>query len=326
MAKVKKATRERGANLTVKKLNTVRSTEAPATRQFASAGRYTVIEGSNIQDDIMLRQRSGRQPITVQYPTVASMAKSANFLGQSDLGPANIADSDNIGYYSFEFPVDALMLPASRPEELRYYRLAYDRDPIVARAIDMHTEIPLSKMILEKPKCSDDEFADYVFDWFQGLVNRTKMFPTLIDMTREYWTIGEAFLFVEEEEDDIEPCEMARQEMDKGRKGQAPEPLNEAEDKMAEGPVDRVMDWMEPSKRSHLIKESARLIASLEKVGIGFDPEEDIVKVGRAVAMKKAAVVKLAKNFIRKFGAIIDRKTSSLIPRPFSVMMGRRMI
>lgn len=100
------------------------------------------------------------------------------------------------------------MLPASRPEELRYYRLAYDRDPIVARAINMHTEIPLSKMVLDRPKCGDEGFADYVLDWFQGLVNRTKMFPTLIDMVREYWTIGEAFIFVEEEAE-IKPSPMA---------------------------------------------------------------------------------------------------------------------
>ena len=317
MANAKKAggKRERGANLTVRKEpSPVRSATPPAGRQFASAGRYTLIEGDTITE--APPNRRGQAPaITVQYPTVASMAKQANFLGQSDLGPANIADSDNIGYYSFEFPVDALMLPASRPEELRYYRLAYDRDPIVARAIDMHTEIPLSKMILEKPKCSDEEFADYVFDWFQGLVNRTKMFPTLIDMTREYWTIGEAFLFIEEDEDEVEPCEMALAEMDRGKKGDGPEPLNEAEDKMAEGPVDRVMDWMEPSKRSHLIKESARLIASLERAGIGFDPDEDVVKAGRAVAMKKAAVTKLAKNFLRKFGSIIDRKTGKIIKR-----------
>src|SRR5208282_4294827 len=181
----KVSTRERGANVTVGKAPvTTRSVTAPEKRQYASAGRYTHIDGDVITEAPSNR-RGQSAPITAGYPVIASMAKQANFLGQSDLGPANIADSDNIGYYSFEFPVDALMLPASRPEELRYYRLAYERDPILARAIDMHTEIPLSKMVLEKPKCSDEEFSDYIFDWYQGLVNRTKMFPTLIDMVRE---------------------------------------------------------------------------------------------------------------------------------------------
>lgn len=306
--------RDRGTNLTVKKLQSTRTMDAPQQRQFASAGKYTVIEGNNIQDDIMMRGRAPRVPTTVQYPTVAAMAKSAGFLGASDLGPANIADSDNIGYYSFEFPVDALMLPASRPEELRYYRLAYDRDPIVARAIDMHTEIPLSKMVLEKPKCGDEEFADYVFDWFQGLVKRTKMFPTVIDMVREYWTIGEAYLFVEEEKE-IEPCDMARKEIEKGRGGgETAVPMGEAEGGQLDGHAAQIMDWLEPSKRSSLIKKGAILIAALKKEGIGFDPKEDPIKLGREIKIKNAALTKMAKNFVRKFASVIDPQTGMIAP------------
>lgn len=307
--------RNRGVNLTVSKVPaSTRSIRAPKVRQYASAGRYTQIEG-DIITEAPPNRRGAASPITVQYPVIASMAKQANFLGQSDLGPANIADSDNIGYYSFEFPVDALMLPASRPEELRYYRLAYDRDPIVARAIDMHTEIPLSKMILEKPKCGNEEFADYIFDWYQGLVNRTKMFPSLIDMVREYWTIGEAFIFIEEEEE-IEPCKMAQKEIARGRQGQGPAPLNEAEGDDLAGQVDRVLDFVDPGKRSSLIKASALLLSQLKKAGIEFELDEDAVKVGRVIKLKKAALTKLAKRFVRKYGSMIDKKTGKLITRP----------
>jgi hypothetical protein len=304
--------RQRGANVTVGKApRQTRSLIAPKQRQYASAGRYTQIEGNTISE-APINRRGASAPIMVQYPVIASMAKQANFLGQSDLGPANIADSDNIGYYSFEFPVDALMLPASRPEELRYYRLAYDRDPIVARAIDMHTEIPLSKMVLEKPKCGNEEFADYVFDWFQGLVNRTKMFPELISMVREYWTIGEAFIFIEEE-GEIKPCPMAQKEISRGRQGQGPAPLNEAENEDIGGQVDRVMDFVEPGKKSSIIKAHAKLLAGLKKMGIEFELDEDAMKVGRVIRLKKAALTKLAKNFIRKYGSMIDPKTGKLI-------------
>lgn len=160
--------RDRGTDTRVKGLGTGqrKATQPITTRQFASAGKYTQVDGDTITESMLGRGgRMGGSGLS-SYQGIASMAKQANFLGQSDLGPANIADSDNIGYYSFEFPVDALMLPASRPEEIRYYRLAYDRDPIVAAAIDLNTDIPMSKMILEKPKSGDDEFADYVFDWF----------------------------------------------------------------------------------------------------------------------------------------------------------------
>src|SRR5208282_5444304 len=122
--------------------------------------------------------------------------KTGALFADGGLGTADIADSQNIGYYSFEFPVDALEMPSSRAEELRFFRLAYDRDPIVGRAIDLHPEIPLSKLVLEKPKCSNEEFADYIFDFFQGMMNDTKLFMSLLEGVREYWTIGETFFFV----------------------------------------------------------------------------------------------------------------------------------
>jgi hypothetical protein len=307
--------RQRGANLTVGKASkNSRSIIAPTGRQYASAGRYTHIDGEMITEAPPSR-RGAAPPITVQYPVIASMAHTANFLGQSDLGPANIADSDNIGYYSFEFPVDALMLPASRPEEIRYYRLAYDRDPIVARAIDMHTEIPLSKMVLEKPKCSNQEFADYVFDYYQGLVNRTKMFPTLIDMVREYWTIGEAFLFIEDEHS-VKACEVAQNEIKRGKQPLSIAPLTESQGQDIMGEVDQILDNVSPGKRSSLITSSAKLLHSLKAAGIECDLNEDPVKVSRAIKIKKAALTKLAKNFIRKYGSIIDPKTGKLITRP----------
>lgn len=135
-------------------------------------------------------------------------SKQADFWAGDALGGANIADSQNIGYYSYEFPVDSLELPQSRVQELRFYRLAYDRDPIVHRGINLHTEIPLSKITLERPKCSSEAFADYVFDFYQGLVNSTQMFKYLLDATKEYWYIGEAFLFVEDSPD-VEPSNAA---------------------------------------------------------------------------------------------------------------------
>lgn len=100
----KRATRECGANVTVgKEQRLTRSVTPPKTRQYASAGRYTQIDGDTISEAPSNR-RGAAPPLTVQYPVIASMAHTANFLGQSDLGPANISDSENIGYYSLNSP------------------------------------------------------------------------------------------------------------------------------------------------------------------------------------------------------------------------------
>src|SRR5271163_707166 len=204
------------------------------TREWASAGRYTTFDGKNIRDDVAyrtkLRSMRGLADAFLGSDETVQSGKIASglFGGDGGVGYADIADSNNIGYYSYEFPVDALELPASRAEELRFYRLAYDRDPIVGRAIDLHTELPLSKMELSKPKCSSEEYADFVFDEFQRFVQKTKLFQVLIDAVREYWTIGETFIFVEKPAD-IEPCPEAKKLLEKGKKGQGSEPGKESE-------------------------------------------------------------------------------------------------
>src|SRR5271170_4684802 len=202
------------------------------SREYASAGRYTTFDGKNIRDDVAyrtkLRSLRGLADSFLGSDETIQSGKIAGLFGDGGLGSADIADSNNIGYYSYEFPVDALELPASRAEELRFYRLAYDRDPIVGRAIDLHTELPLSKMELSKPKCSSEEYADFVFDEFQRFVQKTKLFQVLIDAVREYWTIGETFIFVEKPQD-IEPCKEAQKLLQEDDKGDASEPTKEAE-------------------------------------------------------------------------------------------------
>src|SRR5208282_3065566 len=195
--RVNSTTRERGANTRISKSLIKRKIAKIGNKEFASAGRYTQVnsKGEIVEDSAISKLRSIQG--AVRGGTVSTNPNSgwgmyeaaktaAGLFSDGGLGEANIADSNNIGYYSYEFPVDALELPASRAEELRFYRLAYDRDPIVGRAIDMHTELPLSKWTLEKPKCSSDDFADYVFDFFEGIVQNTKFFQVLIQAVREY--------------------------------------------------------------------------------------------------------------------------------------------
>ena len=96
---------------------------------------------------------------------------------------------------AIEFPVGCVELPQSRAQELRFYRLAYDRDPIVGRGIDLHTEIPMNKINLDRPKCSSEAFGDYIYDFYRDSVTNSRLFETLLHASREYWNIGEAFLF-----------------------------------------------------------------------------------------------------------------------------------
>src|SRR5271170_259418 len=295
----KPSKRARNGNVSVGKTTEIRKV-ATATdkdgvsREYASAGRYTTFDGKNIRDDVAyrtkLRSLRGLADSFLGSDETIQSGKIAGLFGDGGLGSADIADSNNIGYYSYEFPVDALELPASRAEELRFYRLAYDRDPIVGRAIDLHTELPLSKMELSKPKCSSEEYSDFVFDEFQRVVQNTKLFQVLIDAVREYWTIGETFIFVEKPAD-IEPCPEAQKQMEKGKKGDSSDPGKEAEfHTPLGGTSDSIIQYLDPSKRSSWAKKRGAEIDEIKAAGINFDFDENISTVASEIKQKRASL------------------------------------
>src|SRR5271156_3054293 len=312
MADEKKPKRKRNGSVSVGQTADVRKIATGTNKdgikqEYASAGRYTTFDGKNIRDDVAyrnkLRSLRGLADAFLGSDETVQTGKTAGmFGGDSGVGYADIADSNNIGYYSYEFPVDALELPASRAEELRFYRLAYDRDPIVGRAIDLHTELPLSKMELSKPKCSSPEYSDFVFDEYQRVVQTTKLFQVLIDAVREYWTIGETFIFVEKPAD-IEPCPEAQKQIDKGRKGDATEPGKESEfHTPLGGTSSRIIEYLEPGKRSSWARKRGAEIDEIKAAGISFDFDEDPRKVAAEVKLKRASLNEKTRRIAKAVG------------------------
>jgi hypothetical protein len=319
MADEKKPNRKRNGSVEVGPTTEIRKLGKMADKhgnewEAVSAGRYTTYDGKNVRDDVAYRNklrslRGLADSFLGSDETFQSGKMAGGMFGDGGVGYADIADSNNIGYYSYEFPVDALELPASRAEELRFYRLAYDRDPIVGRAIDLHTELPLSKMELSKPKCSSEEYADFVFDEFQRFVQKTKLFQVLIDAVREYWTIGETFLFVEKPSD-IEPCKEAQKLIQEDDKGDATEPGKEAEfNTPLGGTSDSIIDnnkkssWMR--RHSTVIDQIDRvtvLTRQLKAAGITFDLYEDPQVIAKEIQMKRASLNKRTREVAKKAG------------------------
>ena len=304
------STRERGTNTRVGGGRTAKRKISKTIdalgieREFASAGRYSAIKGKNIVDDLGSRDRIRAINSAARSLVFGGTSHTASLFGGNTLGQADIVDSENIGYYSYEFPVDALELPQSRDEELRFYRLAYDRDPIVNRAINMHTELPLSKVTLEKPKCSSEELKDYIFDWFQGLIKDKRLFSVLIDGAREYWLLGETFYYLEErEKKPVEPCKAAKKQLEEGGDAKGSDNASEAEFHPQPGDhTDEIMEWIHP-KRSALIVKASKTIEALKKVGMKFDPNESIEKIAKEIKAKKANLL----SFQKKIAKTISR-------------------
>src|SRR5271157_1802061 len=329
MADEKKPNRKRNGSVEVGPSTEIRKLGKMADKhgnewEAVSAGRYTTYDGKNVRDDVAYRNklrslRGLADSFLGSDETFQSGKMAGGLFGDGGVGYADIADSNNIGYYSYEFPVDALELPASRAEELRFYRLAYDRDPIVGRAIDMHTELPVSKMTAEKPKCSSEEYADYVYDDFQRFMNRTRLFQVIIDAAREYWCIGETFLFIEDPED-IEPCKAAKDVLEKEGKGggDSTEPGTEsAFHPPTGGTADGILEYLQPEKRSSWVAKRASVIDELKTAGIRVNFEvEDMASEVDGVTSKIAEVRGELNKKTRKFA-----KTAGIAPKKLAKMI-----
>lgn len=276
---------------------------APKQREYASAGKYTVFDDKRgvLKDDVEFRNKM----------RAYKDSKIAGLFGDGGLGSADIADSGNMGYYSYEFPVDALELPQSRAEELRFYRLASDRDPIVGRAIDLHTELPLSKLTLEKPKCSSQKFADYVFDYFNRVVSESAMFEDIMAATREYFIIGEAFLFVEDSDVEIDLCDEAKKVLKRLTPGGDAEPGSEAENKI-DGAYETMLDYMNP-KHSSWVKKAAIFLKEAKDVNLEFDPDKETTAMVVADILEKRASVINKQKAMAKIAKIISRNAEEAL-------------
>jgi len=143
-------------------------------------------------------------------------------------------------FYSPELSTDFLELPQSLDEQRNFYRFFYRADPFVGQAIDLHTELPLSKIRLGLPKAKDRELAQKAHDFCADWAKKTGLLHRLIEVVHEYYLIGEVFVFVEDTSPDMpqevrnEPVRVLNEET-----GEAEEEWREREDA-----DDRAVRWL----------------------------------------------------------------------------------
>jgi hypothetical protein len=136
--------------------------------------------------------RRKKVAVAAMHLKTASTGISAGAFGGGNVmgGATNV--------YSPHLSTDFLELPQNITEQRAYYRHFYNNDPYVGQAIDLHTELPLSKLRLALPKGKDPKRNREVLNFYKDMVERINLLQNLIDATREYYVIGEAFLFTED--------------------------------------------------------------------------------------------------------------------------------
>lgn len=106
-------------------------------------------------------------------------------------------------YYSPEYSTDYLQLPHSQVQQWHWYRFFYKTDPFVKRAIDVHTELPLSKVRLSVPRAKNKELAQRAYRFCQKWADRVNLLHRLIEITFELNLLGEVNVYMEDNSPDM---------------------------------------------------------------------------------------------------------------------------
>lgn len=131
---------------------------------------------------------------------------------------ANTAMSGASSFFSPQLSTDFLELPQSLREKREIYRHFYNTDPIVGQAIDLHTELPMSKVRLAAPKprtCparfkDPESYGRYILSFFEKMTKRVKLFQRLITAVHHLWLDGTIHIFAEDSEVQV-PAEIGHE-------------------------------------------------------------------------------------------------------------------
>lgn len=126
-------------------------------------------------------------------------------------GNTNLSQSNN--FFSPQLSTDFLELPQSLREKREIYRHFYNTDPVVGQSIDLHTELPLSKVRLAAPKPrkapegfkDSHDYGQYILSVFERMCKRIRLFQRLIMAVHHYWLDGTVHIFAEDSEVQVPP-------------------------------------------------------------------------------------------------------------------------
>lgn len=176
----------------VQKNTTKTPGKKPTTKLLASTG-------SEPQDSISVAKVPPRSKVQVGKPHALKRTTQMRmaFTG-GGLGNGAIADASGGNFYSPELSTDFLELPQSLSEKWNTFRFFYDTNPFVGQAIDLHTELPLSKIRINIPKAENRELALEATRFCEKWAREVKLLHRLIAVVHEYFLIGEVFIFAED--------------------------------------------------------------------------------------------------------------------------------
>jgi hypothetical protein len=107
-----------------------------------------------------------------------------------DLYASHIIELINEGIYVFS--------NLTKHEKFILFRYFYRSNPILGRIIDIHTEIPISKLRIQAPKNCPEIVKDYIVQFYERIFSKLNLVDFIRDMALHYWVYGEAYGLVDD--------------------------------------------------------------------------------------------------------------------------------
>jgi hypothetical protein len=185
-----------------------RYTNYPESSQYlvrTSVRQARPYVASSYSNQLTYKERLARQQMKTGNAAIGGMGAGGGGIGGLGFGGGTIMSTQG-NFFSPQLSTDFLELPQSLRERREIYRHFYNSDELVGQAIDLHTELPLSKVRLAAPKPrkapegfeSADSYGKYILSRFERMCKRIKLFQRLITMVHHYWLDGMAVIFAED--------------------------------------------------------------------------------------------------------------------------------
>lgn len=133
----------------------------------------------------------------------SSMMRAKTASLTTSLGHAGTIEGSGGNFYSPELSTDFLELPQSLHEQWNYYRFFYRSEPFVGQAVDLHTELPLSKIRIGIPEAKNRDLAVAATRFCTRWAKNIGLLHRLLGIVHERNLIGEVFIWMEEAGEDM---------------------------------------------------------------------------------------------------------------------------
>jgi hypothetical protein len=177
---------------------------------------WTVV--GTVKDTPLAKAQAISREIGEQGLVSARIASSGGRVGSmgsmSSIGGMGGGTGALPGALASSSPLSVFQYVLSRSDRLALYRYFIYTDPFVGRAIDLHTELPMSRLTISPPKGPNVKQNKEINRIYENMSDRVELLEVLLEIAREYWSVGDVYIWHEWDEEIQEwaniyvlPCE-----------------------------------------------------------------------------------------------------------------------